>query len=461
MRVRLGTIAVVVALATAACGGGSSGNPGALGPSTTVAGATHPECVNAKLTSAEVGVTPTTITVTAIADVQNAFKPGLFKGSWDGVKAWAAYLNANGGLACRKVVVKTMDSHLSPDDSKAAVAGACSDSLATVGTTALFLNDVSGMNGCKDKAGRATGLPDMAELQTDPAQQCSPVSFTALPTNSSCPYSGSGLRSFKVLPTQYDFYAAKYGTDLHGVFVIPKDTPSTISSAMPVFRGFNHMGVKSDAEFGMSGLATQPQYTQVAQAIKQHNATFVSSLLDYSGIVLARKEAQVQGANNVTVWDCALNCYDKRLITSGGSAMDGTYVWLSYLPFEDKGANPELDAFLKYDKDPDGWGMQAWLAGEIFSHAINDTITAHNNDPNAITRANVLTAIRGLHEFDANGLMAKTDVGKRTRSACLVGMQVQGGKFVRVDPPQPGTFDCDNNKPLPTITIDPFKEYKG
>src|SRR5262249_20366269 len=242
---------------------------------------------------------------------------------------------------------------------------------------------------------------------------------------------------------------------------IPKDTPSTISSSMPVFRGFNQMGVKSDAEFGMSGLATQPQYTQVAQAIKQHQSNFVSSLLDYSSVVLARKEAAVQGANNVTVWDCALNCYDQRLISTGGAAMEGTYVWLSYLPFEDKGANPELDAFLKYDKHPDGWGMQAWLAGEIFVKAVNDAIAAHGNNPNAITRANILAAVRNLHDFDANGLMAKTDVGARSRSACLVGMQVQGGKFVRVDPLQPGTFDCDNNKPLPTLTIDPFKEYKG
>jgi len=453
----------VVALATAACSGGSSGgtSSGGLGSATTAPLAQDAACKNATLTSPEVGVTVKTITVTVAADVQNAFKPGLFKGSWDGMKAWGNYINANGGLACRQVVVKTVDSHLSPDDSKAAIAQACTNSLATVGTTALFLNDVSGMNGCKDKAGVATGLPDIALVQTDPAQQCSPVSFAALPTNSSCPYSGTGLRTFKVLPTQVDYYKAKYRTALHGVFVIPKDTPSTISSAMPVFRGQNLMGIKSDAEFGMSGLATQPDYTQVAQALKQHHSNYASSLLDYSGVVLARKEAAVQGSNDVTVWDCQLNCYDQRLITTGGSAVEGTYVWLSYLPFEDKGSNPELDAFLKYDKSPDGWGIQAWLAGEIFARAVKDAIAAHGNDPNAITRANLLTAIRGIHDFDANGLMAKTDVGGRTRTACLVGMQVQHGKFVRIDPPTPGTFDCDNNKALPTLTIDPFKEYKG
>jgi hypothetical protein len=88
-------------------------------------------------------------------------------------------------------------------------------------------------------------------------------------------------------------------------------------------------------------------------------------------------------------------------------------------------------------------------------------VAAHAGDPNAVTRANVLTAIRGLHDFNVNGLMAPTDVGRRSRSACLVAVQVRGGRFVRVDPPQPGTFDCDDNKPLPTHTIDPYKEYKG
>jgi hypothetical protein len=462
MKHRYGFLVIAVALVTAACGGGSGpGSSRGLGPSTTAPTAANAHCRDVTLTSPEVGVTTKTITVTVVADVQNAFKPGLFKGSWAGVRAWADYMNANGGLACRKVIVKASDSHISPDDSKAAIARACGDSIATVGTTALFLNDLKGMNGCKDKAGNATGLPDIALVQTVPDHQCSKVSFAALPTNSSCPYSGSGLRTFRVLPTQIDYYAKKYGTALHGVVVLPKDTPSTISAAIPVFRGFNHMGVKSDAEFGMSGLATQPQYTQVAQAIKQHHSNFVSSLLDYSGVVLARKEATVQGSNNVMVWDCQLNCYDKRLITLGGAPMEGTYAWLSFLPFEDKGSNPELDAFLKYDEEPEAFGVQAWLAGEIFTRAVNDAIAAHNDDPNAVTRANVLTAIRGLHNFDANGLMAPTDVGGKSRSACLVGVQVQHGRFVRIDPPEPNTFDCDNDKPLPAITIDPFKEYKG
>jgi hypothetical protein len=67
-----------------------------------------------------------------------------------------------------------------------------------------------------------------------------------------------------------------------------------------------------------------------------------------------------------------------------------------------------------------------------------------------------------LHDFDANGMAAPhIDIGNKTGSVCLVGMQVKGGKFVRIDPVRPGTFDCDNNKPPLVLTIDPLAEYHG
>ena len=116
---------------------------------------------------------------------------------------------------------------------------------------------------------------------------------------------------------------------------------------------------------------------------------------------------------------------------------------------------------MKYDTSPDGFGAQAWIAGEIFARAVTDTMKANNNDPNSITRANLLKAIRAMHDFDANGMVPKIDVGRKIGSACLVGMQVVDGKFKRIDPVQPGTFDCDNNKPAMQLTVDPAKEYHG
>jgi len=455
-------VATAGALVLAGCSGGSTGGGGsALGGVTTTTAKAPGDC-SVPRRSTEFGVSPTTITVTVMADVQNAFRPGLFKGSWEGVKAWGDYINSRGGLACRKVVVKEVDSKLTPTDSQNGIAAACNDSLAMVGTTALFLQDVRTMNTCKDKAGKATGIPDIADLQTEAAQQCSPVSFPVLGSAGSCPYSGTGPRTFAVGSVQLDYYFDKLGLkNLHGVFVIPKDVPSTIASAMPIIRGFNKLGIKSDAEIGESGTAIQTDYTQVAQAIESNHSNYARNDLDYKGSVLMRKEAQVQGVNSVKVWDCSVQCYDPRFIQEGGSAVEGQYVWLSSLPIEDKGHNAELDALLARYPKPDAFGTEAWIAGEVFAQAVNDTVAAHGGDPNSVTRANVLAAIRNMHSFDAGGMIPKIDVGRKRGSACLVGLQVQHGKFVRIDPVQPGTFDCGPKQKVLTITIDPAKEYHG
>ena len=465
MKLRFGVVGVVLALLVAACGGGKSSNNSSLGGTNTTVASNTAACANhPALTAADNGVTPDKITVTVIADVDNGFRPGLFKGSWDGVKAWADYMNANGGLACRQVQVITRDSKLSGDEAKIQETAACGDSLALVGTSALFLKDASAAENCKDKAGAATGLPDFAYLTTDPAQECSKVTWTSFPLGNQCPYSGTGPRAMQISHEPYDYYFQQYGANgLHGVWAIPKDTPSTIASTMRLARGENKLGIPSDAEFGVSGLGTQNAYTPLVQAIKQHNSTYARNGLDYKGTVLLRKEAQAQGVTSVKVWDCSLQCYDKRLIEEGGSAVEGQWVWLNTLPMEDGASanNKELSAFLQYDKSPDAFGMQTWIAGELLARTINDTIKAHNNDPNSITRANLLATVSGIHDFDANGMAPKIDVASRSGSdSCVVGMQVKNGKFVRVEPAQPGTFLCSQEPPL-QFTIDPLKEYHG
>src|SRR5262249_50042076 len=86
---------------------------------TTVVPATAQSSTTPKAT--EIGVSASQIHIAAIADVDNPFAPGLFKGAVDGVKAAAAYLNSKaggGGLAGRKVVVDFYDSKLNPNETR-------------------------------------------------------------------------------------------------------------------------------------------------------------------------------------------------------------------------------------------------------------------------------------------------------------------------------------------------------
>ena len=233
------------------------------------------------------------------------------------------------------------------------------------------------------------------------------------PISGSCPYSGSGPRTFEIASTTYDYYFAKYGKkSLHGVFLVPKDLPSTIAVSMPSFRATQQFGIGEDDEIGISALATQSDYTQAVVALRSHHSTYARNNLDYIGTVLLRKEAVAQGVKTVKVWDCNFQCYDKRFIAAGGSAVEGQYAWLNTLPLEDAGHNATLDAFLKYDTKPDAFGMQAFIAGTLFTHAVNDVVA--KSGPNGLTRVALLDALRNTHDFDAGGFLPTTDIGNKT-----------------------------------------------
>jgi ABC-type branched-subunit amino acid transport system substrate-binding protein len=454
-------LAVVVAssLAFAACSSSGSGGSGGLGgntsPSTTGA---NDACKGKTLTASEIGVTPSTITVTVMADVGSPLSPGLFQGSMDGVNAWAKYANANGGLACRRVVVKQVDSKLSPDEAKNGIVNACGSSVVMLGTTALFLNDMRPAEGCKDKTGAATGIPDLPVLQTEPVEQCSPISFAVIPNGGSCPYSGKGVRTFQAVTPAIDWFKKNVTSDLHGIFVVPNDLPSTITSSTVIFTAIERNGVKQDAEFGISGIATQSQYGSIVQAIKSHKSTWVMNGADYAGTLKMRNEAAQQGVNSVKVWACSLQCYAPNFVKQGGANVEDQYAWLQFLPFEDKGSNDMLDAFLQYDTKPDGFGLQAFAAGLLFQQVVDKIVK--DEGPNAVTRKAILDGIRQVHDFDAGGMLVPTDVAGKTANKCIVIMQVKNGAWTRVDPLKKGTFDCDEPGGVTTISIDPLKAYK-
>ena len=448
-------LAVALSLAIAACSSSGKSDSGLGGPTST---AKSDVCKGKTLESSEVGVTPTEIKVTVMADVGSPLRPGLFQGSVDGVKAWAQWVNANGGLACRDVTVVTADSKLSPDEAKNGVTAACGSSVVLLGTTALFLNDMRPAEGCKDKAGVATGIPDLPVLQTEPVEQCSKISFAVIPNGGSCPYSGKGVRTYKSVTPAIEWFKKNVSTDLHGVFVVPADLPSTITASTPLFAAVQQSGVKEDAQFGASALWTQSQYTPVVAAIKSNNSTYVQNGLAYGDSVKMRKEAVQQGVSSVKVWACSLQCYDPKFISEGGTAVEKQYSWLQFLPFEDKGSNDSLDAFLQYDKKPDAFGLQAFSAGLLFQRVVEAIVA--KDGPNAITRKAILDEIATVHDFDAGGLLVKTDIAGKNPSPCIVIMQVENGQWVRRDPTEKGTFDCDQPGAIVEHSLDPLKAYK-
>jgi hypothetical protein len=189
--------------------------------------------------------------------------------------------------------------------------------------------------------------------------------------------------------------------------------------------------------------------------MKAHQSNFVYDGSNDTVMVAMRKEAEAQGLDGVKLWTCSLSCYTKGFISDGGAAVDGTYAWMQFLPFEESSANKELRSYLDGvgAEKADSFGAQAWQAGVLFTQVVDDIVAKHG--PNAITRAAILEGLKNTKDFTANGWIGKKDL--RGTSPCFAMLQVKGGKWARVYPTKPGTFDCDDDN-IVEVSLDPTVE---
>jgi len=391
----------------------------------------------------DIGVTPSTIRVAVVADVDVPVDPGLFAGSVAGVQGFAKYINAHGGIDGRKLQVDFIDSKLSDSDAQSAVIQACSQDFALVGTSALFLNSVSNMQACKDKTGATTGLPDIPVVTTEVVQQCNPESYPINPPSIICSTQNDHPQTYQGNIGRAYYYQSKYGK-LHGVYIFSSDLKAAHDSSLTSgIGGVRYVGIKSDEDFSLSAMAPQSAYTTVIQTMKNDNSNYFGTGNAFNSMVLARKEATLQGITGVKVWDCTLQCYTPDLVSQGGSDVNGTYVTLLFLPFNETGSNSMLANFVKYTAKAhqDGFAIQAWAAADLFADAATKALKA--DGPNGLTRKNLFQELDTEHSFTAGGMLGTTDVAGRKTTPCEVILQVQNGKFVRVFPTKAGTFNCD------------------
>ena len=392
----------------------------------------------------EVGVTPTTIRIAVVADVDNPFAPGLFQSAVDSVKGAAKYINANGGIGGRKVQVDFIDSHLNPNDSRNAIITACQQDFALVGTEALFLTNMDDAINCKDINGQATGLPDLSAIATGIPETCAPVTYTPTGPQLLCNTKDQHPQTYQGNQGDTTYYKKKFGNKIHGAFVLPNDTQDANRGDAVQQAIAAQNGIKIDESTTASGRDPQSVYTPVIQKMKQDSSNYGWSGLALGNVAQFHQEAQLQGIYDTkgTIWGCTTACYDPKYIQTAGVTANGTYIPLGFMPFDETAQNKGVADYVKYTgKDKvAGLGVYAWAAGLELQQALQSVVKSKG--VNGITRANLLGALKDMTSFDANGFIAKANVGGKQTSPCFVLEQVQNGKFVRVWPTKKGTFDC-------------------
>ena len=407
------------------------------------------------LEATEIGVTADTIKVIVMADSDSPLAPGLFQGAADGAIAWGEAANARGGLACRQVEVEFWDSKLDPTQTVNGFLQACQEALALVGTTVLFGNDTNDLNSCPDMAGNPTGVPDLAYINTEPPHQCSTTSFHISRPAAECPYS-SGERNFVASTGAIQWALDQAGGDLHGAFLVPSDLPSTVGASVPQIAAQEDAGVVYDNAFGISGRATQAEFSQYMQPLRESEANFVYNGSNDQTMLKFRKEAADQGLDVDSItWLCSLSCYTPGFLSEGGDAVEGTYVWMFFLPFDETDTNEELAAFVDaLGKDfPEAWAAGAWADGVLFEQVVNSIV--ERDGPNALTRQAILDELATVMDFNVNGWWGDVNFDSTLNiTPCFVMMQVQNNEFVRVHPEERGTLDCESGNVI-EVTANP------
>ena len=403
-----------------------------------------------KPTASEIGVSPTEIGIAVIADVDTPLAPGAYAGARDAVQGFAKYINQKGGLAGRKVVVDFYDSKLSGDETRNAIIKACQNDFAIVGTGALFLNNVDDMLACPDKAGAKTGLPDVPVVTIWEPQQNSPVSFPI--TAPSKVFSDPSGQTYQARVGRFRWYLQNVSKDLHGIFLVGADLAALKSATMPIWLGAQKVGITSDGVFDVHGADPQDKYLPMATAMQSDGSTIESSGVNDTSQAYMLKEAGVQGVSTVKVWDCTSACYSNRFLETAGAKAERQYVDMPFVPVEEAKYSPAVKAYVKSVGGGviDGNGEQAWAAALFFRDAVNAAVK--DGGVNALTRANFLTAAGNIHSFDADGMLATSDIAGKKATPCTSLFQVKGGKFVRVFPKKPATFDC-NPKNVVTVKL--------
>jgi hypothetical protein len=414
-------------------------------------------CDGVTLEATDTGVTADTITVFVMADAGFELAPGLFQGSIDGAKAWADKINAEGGLACREVELIEWDSALSPVETANGFLNACDTSVAMIGSTALATTDAKTIEDC--------GIADIPERSVVGAHACSPNVFLVAGENGSCPYSGSGPRDYELAMggQQWILDNELSGAPVEGIFVIPSDLPQTVNATVPLAAGLNEIGVNTlpDGEFGMSGLAEQAQYGAIIQYMNANDVTWGGMGSNDQAMLKLRNEAAAQGFDDEGVaWVCQLACYTPQLIEQGGENVEGTYVYLPFLPHDETETNENLAAFIEAigDPFPPSWAATSFASGLAFEEVVENIVATEG--PNAVTREAILEGMPKLTDFSADGWLASANLADKSTNNCFVVVQVIDGEYVRRFPEERGTLGCEDTT-TSIEDLDPEERYQG
>ena len=432
-------LAGTAALALAACG--SSSHSGQAGGSTTTGsgagpGATLPPPPAVSGTVTGPGVTATTITIGQITTTSGPV-PGLFQDSNDGLDAYVAYLNANGGIAGRQVKVIHMDDALDCNSYTQALQRLSTQVFAMVGT--FTLEDTCGKQLLKSN-------PNLIDIQ---GAMLDPELYSGFPNVFSPSPAPPGYST-----TGYLWIKNKFPGDItHTATLIP--SPAAANGKQQDLTaesiGYKYVYSRMIGPF-------ETNFTSDILRMKSLGVKLVDLGVVNVGIAAAFiQQATQQGFHPDAIFGAAI--YDSHLFKLLGDphlADNLVYAPLSFSLYlgQDRASVPGLNTFLTWlDRTHPGesasiFSVDSWGAGMLLTEAMSKA----GSGGAQVDQASTILALGGITSFDSGGLTAVYNPGQRLGTHCMVIAGIQNGQWVRLDPKS--GFECSgayHNVPLSAL----------
>jgi hypothetical protein len=406
--------------ATSSAGGGTTGAAGTSGGTSAGPGGSVGTAIGggANGGASDVGVTGDRVVLANISSI-SGISPGLFKTAQVATKAYAAMVNAGGGLFGRRLDVLAMDSKLDASEDRLRAIQACKDAFAQVGSAEAF-DDGGAPETAKCK------MPDIRAFAATGGRAESATTFAA-----------SAVQS-----RRYPLGWPKYIARTHpqaikntAIFWISAATTEATKNRMK--KAYESVGFKFVYEQAVQ--VVEANFAPYVVEMRRRGVTDVMMVSDV-GTQSRLQDAMRQQAFKPEVQDWLSTAYDPAYIVRNGANAEGTFVQMTTAMLEEADKIPEVAKYLQWaDRvDPGGrrdiYGLLGWSASMMFVEGLK----AIGPKP---TRAAMLGWLNKLHHWDGGGVGPAVDPAGRLPTDCYMYTTVKNGKFVRLWP-QGGGFAC-------------------
>jgi len=386
------------------------------------------------------GVTPTTITVGAMASL-SGIASSDFAPVVTGAQIYFDQLNAHGGVAGRKIVYRpVLDDGTSPNGDLAAAQQLVQDKVfAVVGVGTPFFTGASIL--------QAHSVPTFGLQENTNAQWAGPTMYGF--GGSYVDYTAPVIQAAYVAERNHVRRAAVLA------YNIAQSSQGCIGVAAALKR--YHIAtpvIDTSIPYGA------PTLDADVTRMQQQGVDYVVSCMDTTGNIKLSQTLQQHGMGGTTqFW---LDGYDQQLLNNETAAMQGVYVLLQQTPFEmtrlAPGRYPGIDAFnaaLKRYAPPGTLASTPALAGWVSADLFVRGLRALGRN---VTRSALVAAINKMTAYTGHGAIAPVDWrvahSSTTQLNCTPIVQVRRRSFVPVYGSRPSVYTCFGQRPTKQGKVD-------